>query len=249
MCAALSAREILMRRGFGHWRGCFVLALVLWSLAFAGAQANSNLQITSGPKIEHVDSNSVVIAWSTNTNASTLLKYGTDPKALNLTTETPWGGLTHRVTVSNLLPNTTYYFQVVSAQGQGTGTAAMSTVSQFTTAGGPGAASNPGQASVEITSGPDVDYVGSNQAKVSWTTNLPSNSAVKYGTDPNLLNQIAHAPWETTQHQITLATLNPNTTYYFQIESGQARATGTGTESGVHSFQTVKNGQVASTQH
>lgn len=129
-----------MRKSFTLVGGC--LAIVLMAVAFAGGQANQNLQITNGPRVEHADSNSAVIAWSTNTNGSTVLKYGTDPNKLNQTAETPWGGVTHRVTIHDLQPNTTYYFQVASGQGQGTGTGAVSSVSQFKTASEPGASNS-----------------------------------------------------------------------------------------------------------
>jgi phosphodiesterase/alkaline phosphatase D-like protein len=242
-----------MRSRFTLIGVCF--AFVLWAVTFAGAQTNQNLQITNGPTVEHTDSNSAVVAWSTNTNGSTVLKYGTDPNNLNQTAETPWGGVTHRVTIHNLQPNTTYYFQVSSAQGQGTGTAATSSIAQFKTANGPAAASS-GQPSgsdshaVRVTSGPNVDYLASNQAKISWSTNVASSSTVKYGTDPNLLNKIAEAPWGGTNHQVTLTNLNPNTKYYFQIQSGQGQGTGTTTASNAYSFQTVQTGQSAMTmQH
>ncbi len=110
-----------------------VTALVLWAGAIANAQQNQNVQITKGPTVENATSSTATIAWSTNTNASTVLKYGTSPNSLNQTAEAPWGGLTHRVTLQNLQPNTTYYYDVESGQGQGTGTSAISSVSQFQT--------------------------------------------------------------------------------------------------------------------
>ncbi len=113
------------------------LLLLALAVGVATAQSSQNVQITKGPTIENAGNNSAVIAWSTNTNASTVLKYGTDPNNLNQTAEAPWGGLTHRVTIKNLNPNTTYYFQVTSAQGQGSGTGAVSTIEQFKTANGP----------------------------------------------------------------------------------------------------------------
>jgi phosphodiesterase/alkaline phosphatase D-like protein len=235
---------------------CVLFAFVLWTVGISGAQTNQSLQITNGPTVEHTDSNSAVIAWSTNTNASTVLKYGTAPDNLNQNAEAPWGGVTHRVTIHNLQPNTTYYFQVASAEGQGTGTGATSTISQFKTPNGPAAASNSGQNpaqntnAVQITNGPNVDSVGSNQAKVSWSTNAPASAVVKYGTDPNLLNQVAEAPWGSTNHQVTLTNLNPNTKYYFEIQSAQGQGTGTTVLSNISSFQTVQNGQSAMTnQH
>jgi hypothetical protein len=42
------------------------------------------------------------------------------------------------VVLKNLSPNTTYYYEVISGQGQGTGTTAQSQVGQFTTSSGGG---------------------------------------------------------------------------------------------------------------
>ena len=326
------------------------LLFVVWAVGIATAQSNQSVQITKGPAVENAGSNSAVIAWSTNTNASTILKYGTDPNNLSQTAEAPWGGLTHRVTIHNLNPNTTYYFQVTSAQAQGTGTGTISTVEQFKTTNGPGASNNQPQQqggsdnaqvvvgpipqqvtansaqiywettqptenivkygtsqsslnqtaqspyggqthhvslnnlqpsttyyfsiekpdgtvrssgqfqteaqntaqnskAVQITNGPNVDYLANNAAKISWSTNVPASSVVKYGTDPNSLSQTAQAPWGPS-HTVTLSNLNPNTKYYFQIQSAQGQGTGTTASSNAYSFQTIQNGQSAMTmQH
>jgi hypothetical protein len=110
---------------------------LLCAAAVVAAQQNApDVQITKGPVVEHVSLDSATIAWSTNVNAGTVLKYGIDPKNLTQTAEAPWGGITHRVHLNNLQPNTTYYFQAQSAQGQGTGTSAVSSVSQFKTLAG-----------------------------------------------------------------------------------------------------------------
>jgi phosphodiesterase/alkaline phosphatase D-like protein len=92
-----------------------------------------NLQITDGPRVESVTGNSAILAWSTNIGSSAIVHYGTDPKNLSQMAEAPWSNSTHRVTLSNLQPNTTYYFQVESSQGQGTGTGTMSAIEQFRT--------------------------------------------------------------------------------------------------------------------
>ncbi len=116
------------------------LAIAVFSLAVACwvvAQTPGQEQITNGPTVESVTSNSAVIAWSTNAGGGSIVKYGTDQNNLNQTAQSPYekGGGTHRVTLKNLQPGTTYYYQVVSAQGQGTGTQAQSQVGQFTTSG------------------------------------------------------------------------------------------------------------------
>lgn len=91
------------------------------------------VQITQGPVVELVTDTTAEIAWSTNVNSGTALRYGTDPSHMDLTAGMPWGGLTHRVTIKNLQPNTTYYFKAESGQGQGTGTQAETAQASFQT--------------------------------------------------------------------------------------------------------------------
>lgn len=95
--------------------------------------ANNAVQITNGPVVEIVTDTTAQIAWSTNVNAGTTLRYGTDASHLDQTASMPWGGLTHRVTLKSLSPNTTYYFSAESSQGQGTGTQAQTAQASFQT--------------------------------------------------------------------------------------------------------------------
>src|SRR5581483_3074895 len=91
-------------------------------------------KIIDGPRIEQVTNDAATIAWSTNVGGSTVVKYGVDPRNLNETAESPYADndkgnpkyQTHRVHLHNLRPNTTYYYKVVSGQGEGTGTEADS---------------------------------------------------------------------------------------------------------------------------
>lgn len=339
-------------------------ALMLFTVAFASAQTK-DLNITKGPVVENVTGNSATIAWSTNTSASTVLKYGTDRNNLSQTAQAPWGGITHRVTLKNLEPNKTYYFQVTSAQASGSGSGDISAISQFQTKNGPASASNQGQNpsvqqtastqgqagsqdgdaqvvvgpimqkvtensavvywettkptenlikygtspsqltqtaqkpfggethkveltslqpntlyhfaiqkpdgtvrttgyfrtnppnsaaananSVKIVDGPNIEYLTPNQAIVAWSTNAPSSSVVKYGQDQNALNQTAQAAWGGTTHRVTLKNLQPNTRYWFSIQSGQAQGTGTMAQTAPYTFQTIQQGQSAMTfQH
>lgn len=111
-----------------------LLAFGAWALAQNRPQA---LQITHGPVVEQVSSNSVIVAWTTNVPSSAVLHYGTnpDPKTWNRAAQEAWGGQqnpnqssTHRVTVQGLQPNTTYYLQAESGNAQGTGTGQKSQV-------------------------------------------------------------------------------------------------------------------------
>ena len=89
------------------------------------------LRITHGPTVEYITSNTAIVAWSTNVSSGTVVNYGTDQQNLTHKAEAPWGALTHRVTLKNLQPNTTYYFKVSSPQGAGTGTMAESPIKDF----------------------------------------------------------------------------------------------------------------------
>lgn len=98
-------------------------------------------KIIDGPRIEQVTNDAATIAWSTNTGGSSVIKYGTDPGHLTKMAESPYADndksnpkyQTHRVHIHNLKPNTTYYYEVTSGQGEGTGTSAQSKVEQFHT--------------------------------------------------------------------------------------------------------------------
>ena len=97
------------------------------------------VRITDGPRVEATGSTWAVIAWTTNTGGSSVVRYGTDQNRLSQMAESPYSdndktkAQNHRVRVENLRPNTKYYFIADSGQGEGTGTEAKSSVGQFTT--------------------------------------------------------------------------------------------------------------------
>jgi hypothetical protein len=115
----------------------FAALLILLTV---GAWAQQAERITNGPVVKSTTDTVAEIAWSSNAPGSSIVKYGTDPNALNQTAEAPWGGgkepngdFNHTVWVKNLQPNTTYYFVVITGQGRGTGTATASTPQEFRT--------------------------------------------------------------------------------------------------------------------
>src|SRR5215471_18199990 len=94
-------------------RAAWLAVLLMAGTAFLWSQSQ-NMQITQGPKVENTSDKTAVIAWSTNVQGSTVVKFGTDQNNLSQTAQAPWGGLTHRVTLRTLQPGTTYYFDVES---------------------------------------------------------------------------------------------------------------------------------------
>lgn len=211
-----------------RYRTQFLLVLAT-VVAFAGmALAQQDVQITKGPIVEHTGSTNAVIAWSTSASASTVVQYGTDPNNLYQSKQAPWGGLTHRVTIENLQPGTTYHFRVTSGQGAGTGTGAIGQMGQFTTKGASNASNSNGNTrdnQFQITNGPNIENVADTSAVVAWSTDRPSSSVVKYGTDPNNLNETVQEPWGATTHRATIKNLQPGTRYYFSVHSAQGKNT------------------------
>jgi phosphodiesterase/alkaline phosphatase D-like protein len=199
------------------------------------------VQITRGPVIETASNNSATIAWSTNQPSDSRVWYGTDKDNLTQTGEAGAAATTHRVQLNNLQPNATYYFRVESSPGQGRGEAESPGVLSFkTVAQGqppihnqqPATAEkglgNADDGKVKITNGPILEYVDSNSATIAWSTNLKGSTRVTYGTDPNNLGQLAESPWGAggLTHRVKVQNLHPSTTYYFQVETGQAEGTG-----------------------
>jgi phosphodiesterase/alkaline phosphatase D-like protein len=117
-----------------------MLMLLLAGISIAAsAQRSPALQITDGPRVEGVGDSWAHVAWTTNRGGSSIVRYGTSPSHLDRTAEAPYANdpnrehSTHRVSITDLQPNTTYYFMVDSGQGEGSGTETKSQVATFTT--------------------------------------------------------------------------------------------------------------------
>jgi phosphodiesterase/alkaline phosphatase D-like protein len=109
--------------------------------------SKNQVRIISGPQLESATDRSAIVRWTTNISTSTIenstVQYGTDPKNLNLTAQSPnrWNQslpyMVHRVYLSNLQPGTTYYFRIAKKSDRppvhgGTGLAKFTTATQGT---------------------------------------------------------------------------------------------------------------------
>jgi len=236
----------------------FMLVLALAFALQLAAQKPAAERIIGQPKVEGVGDTWAVIAWTTNTGGSTVVKYGTDQNNLTQMGESPYSdndktaAQNHRVHLKNLKPGTTYYFIVDSAQGEGTGTEAKSSIGTFTTkaagthsaSGGQGEAGEAKEAAVKITNGPRVEGTGADWAEIACATNSASGSVVHYGTDANNLSQTAQSPYVDKEnasyqiHRVKVTGLKPKTTYFYVVDSGHGEGTGTEAKSQVAQFQT-----------
>ena len=245
----------------------FLLMMVMtlaavYAAAATPPQAGQDIRITNGPILEEVNGNAVVIAWSTDVPSNSRVWYATDKNNLTHVAEAPANGTnTHRVRIDNLRPNTTYYFQVESSQrGGNRGQAESEGVLSFRTlssgaqtlhnqrpevAATDAAAGMQENGRVRITNGPVIEEADGGHARIAWSTNIQGSSRVQYGTDLGTMNKLAEAPWGVggLTHRVDLKNLQPGTTYYFQVETGQAA--GSEVESDIFSFRTPNNGEAA----
>lgn len=83
---------------------------------------------------------------------------------------------------------------------------------------------------------PVIDLVqavpGARQATVLWTTDEPANSFVRYGIDPNNLDQLASDSAFVDSHRVRLFGLEDETTYYFEAISADPAGNTTTSERG-----------------
>ncbi len=164
----------------------------------------SNITTTS------LSPSSVRISYNTNVAARGLVMYGTDDTYGNITARDLMPTTTHQVTLVGLQPDTTYHFRIrAGAVEDGD---AFSQDRTFTTAAGP---------VVNITSGPTVSNITESGAEVTWTTDVPSTSAVNYSTDYSY-SGLASAAGLTTNHTVELKGLQGGTNYQFRVVSTAA---------------------------
>jgi phosphodiesterase/alkaline phosphatase D-like protein len=160
--------------------------------------------------------------------------YGTDVNSLGKKKQEAWGQQSHTIELSGLQPGTTYYYQIVTSDGRSLDKGSFQTAN-----------AQQAQQKFQITHGPVIEQLAPDHVVIAWTTSAPSSSVVTYGSDPGNLNQKAEAPWGQQTHRVTVHNLNPNTKYYFQIQTGQAQGTGESLTSAIFPAKTEAAGQQA----
>ena len=102
---------------------------------------------------------------------------------------------------------------------------------------------------VRIIKGPEVELAKEHLTIIRWTTNNPGGSpdhfgVVHYGKDPKDLSQTAKSHIRLNQghsytvFRVRVEGLAPKTTYYYKVDSGDARGASDGVTSGIKTFMT-----------
>jgi hypothetical protein len=192
------------------------------SFTTSGTPSGAPAPVISNVAYSSITSSTALITWTTDQASTSQVNYGNASMASTATLVT-----SHSIALTGLTPNTPYSFTVSSANASGV--TSTSNSYSFTTAAASGTA-------------PVVSYVAfwgitSSGVSISWSTDVPSNTSVAYGTT-NALGQVS--PVQTAlinSHGVVLTGLQPSTTYYFQAQSVDAGGnTGYST---VYSFTTI----------
>jgi phosphodiesterase/alkaline phosphatase D-like protein len=166
------------------------------------------LKILSPPVVTSVSANSVMVSWSTNKLSKAMILYGTKgdrPKKIAGDFDTT----NHILTLSNLLPESRYFYQV--SVRDSSGNIKKSSYDSFVTPKGiphPVIAEGPAVASRKIDS-----------IKVQWITDRPCKSLVRWGDVPLKSFQkekIVNSDYK-TEHVFKLDRLKPNKRYFYTI--------------------------------
>jgi phosphodiesterase/alkaline phosphatase D-like protein len=107
----------------------------------------------------------------------------------------------------------------------------------------------PTHKAAQLTAGPELEVATDAFAIIRWTITNPGGTdlhygVVHYGTDAKNLTQVAKSPNRRNPSQpdmnfrVRIMGLNPNTTYYYKVESAGATDVSDGVSSAVRTFKT-----------
>jgi len=190
--------------------------LIFSSSAAPGGGAGS----ISVPRISEVavattTETTATITWKTDQQSTSRVDYGLagSPNTAigTMDMKLVYG---HTVTISGLEPDTHYRFQVYSENSDKLG--ALSAYGEFTT-------KKPKPKPPPVMSELKVVSVRPTLAKITWKTDIPSTSQIRFGIKTGELNQVTiELATLVTEHAVTVSDLSPKTTYFFKAVSRSA---------------------------
>lgn len=161
----------------------------------------------------NITTTSATISWNNDEPTTGVVRYGTTKDLLDGSAASATLSASHSVTLTGLLPNTNYQYQVVAtdAAGNVSGTAAGDY--NFTTLAETGQ-----DETGPVISNVNVDVVGNTAAWITWNTDEITTSRIDFGTS-TAYDQYAENILPTLTPWFNLTNLVPDTTYYFKLTS------------------------------
>jgi len=163
---------------------------------------------TSQLVVYNITATSATINWEDPSDA---LSYNVKYKIFNSASDFsgPFNISLASFTFSNLLPSTNYEYVIQSV-------CANNELSDYTYSKAFITSFVSGSSAI-LLRGPYMTLPTSTGITVQWRTNITTNSELKYGTDPFVLNYSENNSGLVNEHSITLDGLLPNTKYYYSI--------------------------------
>jgi hypothetical protein len=188
-----------------------VMSFTTLGTAPLGPPNISNVQVSS------ITNTTATITWTTDQASTSQVNYGTTTayglqSTLNSNLQT-----SQSVTLTGLTPGTTYDFDVVSANaGAMSSTSANSTFSTTNVT-----------YTAPVITNVSTTNLASTSVTVTWTTDQPSNSQVKYGTTTAYGSSTTLDTALVTTHSETITGLAAGTAYDFDVTSTTAESLST----------------------
>lgn len=165
--------------------------------------------ITVAPAASGITSAAATITWTTDEASDSQVEYGTTTGYGASTTLNTSLVTSHSQGLSGLTANTLYHYRVKSRDAAGN----LLTTGDFTfttlSAGG----------AAPVISAVTTSNVTSSGFTVTWTTDIPSDSQVEYGTSPALGSATTLNPALVTSHSVPVSGLLSNTVYHYRVRS------------------------------
>jgi len=207
-----------------------VLILLLTFIATFNSQQlkAETLEITN-IKIKNITDDSAEIFWATNKTSQGIVKFGFEKNNYLFWANSENSlSTSHKATLSNLSPQTTYYLRIYSQDSLNN--RIISNETYFTTEKYQDA-DPPKISKIKILSTTGTTAI------ITWETNEPAKDVFRYGTSPKELKKYKKTYQYQTFHEISLTNLSPSTKYYFQFTSKDKEKNSS--SSGILNFQTI----------
>lgn len=141
----------------------------------------------------------------------------------------PGGTVAYTTLASSAIDNNTFYTTTLSAGLLASGTNVLAVEIHQANATSSDISFNlelTASDTVSLTRGPYLQIGTPTSTVVRWRTSAGSESRVHYGTDLADLSAFAHDGTVTTEHELTLAGLQPDTRYYYSVGTGTTTLAG-----------------------
>ena len=183
--------------------------------------------ILLGPIVIDLTDTTARVIWTTDEDATSDVSFndGSVFQVLNNDNLSRF----HSVPLVGLTENTTYHLTVSSLDSNNNGPALSQTMT-FTTA------ANPDTNAPHIIGRPLVENITDQSAMIRWQTDESASTIAFLGTSESILDREQSASELSNQHELIVTKLNPDTIYYYQVQSSDIA--NNQTTSNIFSFKT-----------